>query len=200
MKRAGPEMRGYPRSAIPMLRFVLGHVSSTLALALTSLVWAARPVRTHPGDVLRSLLILCVLPTACAWGAASLVNTWRPRRLFDTRARRSGTLILLGAESGLLAIVITAGLLVLFEQLHMDLLLFALMAAVSACLLLCSCRRVRPGACVACGYDIRASLDYGRCPECGTSISVGLTRQNPPRERVGSGRAVTCRAPVVADT
>lgn len=31
--------------------------------------------------------------------------------------------------------------------------------------------RRRAGLCARCGYDIRYSLDSGRCPECGTAIS-----------------------------
>ena len=28
----------------------------------------------------------------------------------------------------------------------------------------------RAGVCVTCGYDVRYSLDSGRCPECGRAI------------------------------
>jgi hypothetical protein len=33
-------------------------------------------------------------------------------------------------------------------------------------------RERRAGLCARCGYDLRASTEFGRCPECGTAVSV----------------------------
>jgi hypothetical protein len=32
--------------------------------------------------------------------------------------------------------------------------------------------RLKPGLCRKCGYDISASLGFGRCPECGCVLSA----------------------------
>jgi hypothetical protein len=36
-------------------------------------------------------------------------------------------------------------------------------------------RERRAGLCARCGYDLRASTQFGRCPECGTAVSVGTS-------------------------
>jgi hypothetical protein len=36
----------------------------------------------------------------------------------------------------------------------------------------------RPGLCRRCGYDIRASFEMGRCPECGRPFAEPLSRND----------------------
>lgn len=38
--------------------------------------------------------------------------------------------------------------------------------------------RRRPGHCIRCGYDIRYSLDSGRCPECSERLGGGVKARN----------------------
>jgi hypothetical protein len=53
-----------------------------------------------------------------------------------------------------------------------DSLILAVTAAGSAWLLLRLLGgHVRPGRCSTCGYDISASLAFGRCPECGRTLA-----------------------------
>ncbi len=49
-------------------------------------------------------------------------------------------------------------------------LLFAVLPAVRLRSILRTRRRNRVGLCQHCGYDLRATPQGGRCPECGTSI------------------------------
>jgi hypothetical protein len=42
--------------------------------------------------------------------------------------------------------------------------------ALGTILSLLFCARVKPGLCARCQYDIRSSLEFGRCPECGLAI------------------------------
>jgi hypothetical protein len=44
-----------------------------------------------------------------------------------------------------------------------------------ALLLLRDSRRVRPGCCLCCGYDLTGNVS-GRCPECGRAISTEVER------------------------
>jgi 4-hydroxybenzoate polyprenyltransferase len=154
-------------------RFVSGHVLATLALSMTGLLWQPPAVSIDPRFVLLYPLSRCVLPTVSAWAMASLFLSISPRRAFDRRMGCSRTPVMLGMTAALLGIVMTAGLVIALDRARADLAILAASSALSAFVLLCLCRKLKPGACVRCGYDVRASLNYGRCPECGTSIMLG---------------------------
>lgn len=47
---------------------------------------------------------------------------------------------------------------------------FPAASAITTFLILLGTRRLRPGLCTSCRYDITHSINFGRCPECGTAI------------------------------
>ena len=49
-------------------------------------------------------------------------------------------------------------------------------------------RRRKGGLCLRCGYDLRGSLEAGRCPECGTGFDAGGSAKKMKRtEKRGPG-------------
>lgn len=47
---------------------------------------------------------------------------------------------------------------------------FPAASAITTFLILLGTRRLRPGLCTSCRYDITHSINFNRCPECGTAI------------------------------
>jgi hypothetical protein len=66
-------------------------------------------------------------------------------------------------------ILLTSGVIYLGDRMA-DGLLVAGSFGLGAWVLLMLMRRVQPGYCRACGFDVRGSLASGRCPECGRSF------------------------------
>jgi len=112
----------------------------------------------------------------CILGSAFVVTIAhyrRPRRLFqniDRKYRR----VLVGMMTGAIALFFAVpGIVFLEEYANEQVLLGAsgLLAGFIATLFL---RKSRPGICLGCGFDLRASLDRGRCPECGRGIQMAV--------------------------
>lgn len=71
----------------------------------------------------------------------------------------------LGNEWGIFAATIVASAIFELAFAVLAMLVYFAALAMSVCWL-------RPGFCENCGYDIRASMQFGRCPECGRSIDM----------------------------
>ena len=128
-----------------------------------------------PADYAVLALLLCGVPTLAAWAAASLIHRTSPRKAFDGEvgSRR----VLPGVVSAVVALIVAAGSVVLADGRVHDAMILGLSSAVATTIVvLLFCRRRVPGRCVQCGYDIRGSLAFGRCPECGTSFLGGQPR------------------------
>jgi hypothetical protein len=128
------------------------------------------------GDVARDfLVVIVVVPLACAWGAAELVNLMSPRRLLDRRL--SGRRLARGAAgaiAGTLSAASAAALLPLVDSYVGDPVVTGGAAAIGGAAVLLLLVRLRPGHCIHCGYDLRNGPGPGRsgagvCPECGAS-------------------------------
>jgi hypothetical protein len=67
---------------------------------------------------------------------------------------------------------------------------FTLMAGVSYWVVRRNVREHNPDICLACGYDVRASREFGRCPECGTpcpASRMGLRASASSADEPGGG-------------
>ena len=154
-----------------MYRFVQGFA----AVFAVILLWNTWMDATDDAVNLRRIgslaMGLCLLPTLGAWGTARLVHTLRPRRLFDAPLRDGYRPFFCGVIAAMITIVVLMVMLNplgrMVGQAH-----YIVSAAVLVCLiiLMLVCRKRQSGNCIDCGYDISASIVFGRCPECGAAV------------------------------
>ncbi len=154
-----------------MIRFCVGCLTVFAAAFATTVVWSGRQSSLGVEDCFSLGLALLAWPLLSASAVAALLNVRRPRLVFDRRAGRRLKPFALGVLTALLGIVIAALLLVWIDRYAPDALIFAASSALAALAVVSPLRAARPGMCIACGYDIRASIDFGRCPECGLQLA-----------------------------
>lgn len=153
-----------------MIRFGCGCLTPFAALFATTVVWTGRQYPLAAEECFSFGLALLAWPLLSASATAALVNVRRPRLVFDRRAGRRLQPFALGVLTGLLGIVLAALLIIWVDDYAPDGLIFAASSALAALAVVAPLRAARPGLCIACGYDLRASIDFGRCPECGLQL------------------------------
>jgi len=154
-----------------MLRFAIGTaVGLGLGLGITAYL-SQDLIRSW--EWLAAANWLLITPWTAIVVVAGILHARRPRRALRRACERS-----LGAWlAGLITAVVTLGLAVVglaFLDRWLPDAVIAAAAGVIASLLVVHFLPLAPtGLCARCGYDIHASLAFGRCPECGTPIAGG---------------------------
>jgi hypothetical protein len=170
-----------------MHRFLIGY-SLPFAACLGLAGWThARFGVAYPADWVALGLTLLAAPILASLAAVSLVHIRRPRRwlMRGTPGRiRAGVFGLLAGTAAIPLI----GIALYFANRPMpgtpdfewspgqdmrrvhDAVIVAPLCFATAWIGASLMPRRRAGSCAACGYDVRYSLDSGRCPECGRAI------------------------------
>lgn len=113
------------------------------------------------------LLELVLAPMMLAVSTGLLVHTFSPRRLFDRRVRRPLSCLLRGTLAGMVGTGLAgAGIAFAPDSVH-DIVITAAAGALGVVAVLLGAARVRPGRCIHCDYDLRATPPDAPCPECG---------------------------------
>ncbi len=153
-----------------MIRFALGFSLPFSALFTTNLVlnqWYRWYGATH---YVLAVVTLCGIPTLCAVAVAAIMHYRRPRRMFQGHTGRPIAPLTCGIAIALLAVTLSVPVVVVADEQVPDAALLAAASLVSTMLVMLLTAKRRPGLCIRCGYDLRSSLNSGRCPECGLSL------------------------------
>jgi hypothetical protein len=170
-----------------MHRFLIGY-SLPFAACVAVAGWThGRLGAVSTGDWAVLALTLLIVPVLSGLGAVSFVQIRRPRRWLMRGAPGAIRAALLGMAAAVTAIpLIAAVLYVVNRQLPgtpefewdptrdvgrvPDTLVVAPICLATAGIAAWLLPTRRAGTCAKCGYDVRYSLDSGRCPECGRAI------------------------------
>src|SRR4051812_50190959 len=86
------------------------------------LAWAyvAQPeyMRASTGGLVRLSALMVGLPVVGGWVVVEVMERVRPRRVFDARVKRGGTLVLAGLAAGLVSVVAATPLVALVQWLN----------------------------------------------------------------------------------
>jgi len=101
-------------------------------------------------------------------GVVVLLQQFRPRKVLDRSRQGTFMPFAYGAVAAMLAVGVASVPIAYSNGSFFDAISLGVCSAMAtAVILLVGSRRRRPGCCLGCGFDIRASIDFGRCPECG---------------------------------
>lgn len=150
---------------------------STIAVWLITLLVTLAPWNGHALDdgrhLIRSALILALVPACTAWIALEAAQRLRPRRLLDPRLRRPIARMIAGATIGLVGLVLAAVALPFLDTYCPDVLVVSFTSFSSAGFVGFCLPAIRSDACLFCGYDLRGAVPGAqpRCPECGHLVT-----------------------------
>lgn len=160
-----------------MIRFV-GGVLLPFFAAGGWIAWSAGRFNVFRWrEIIVLAILLLLLPAFSAWSAARLAEH-RRRRAVVRRPDLRFVRLVCGVLTGALGLGLAALSIALFDRYRPDAVAshwpdaVPIAAAVFFVTLLVVALLPgrRAGLCGGCGYDIRGSLNFGRCPECGLAI------------------------------
>lgn len=123
----------------------------------------------YDGGLYYLIWIFGISPVLFAWITAWLIQFKSPRA-FMTNGHKVGGVVR-GLYAGAASLMFAAGGIVGVRRSDFpEILVLLFSASVATGLVLLLSSRVKAGLCARCHYDIRASLEFGRCPECGLAF------------------------------
>jgi hypothetical protein len=150
----------------------------TLIFALATAVALAAEVDDRSVTMTRAcelFLLMFAVPVIAGTAAARAIHAVRPRRALRG-AGRGAFSTCLGLNAAILSVVATSLIYVVApgksDPRGDAMILAGMTAIVCAAMVLLLGGRPRAGLCNKCGYDISASLNFGRCPECGHGLAA----------------------------
>lgn len=152
-----------------MVRFAAG-ISLTGCLLV---LWNVIDQYGHRIDVSETFglaMTLVVFPTCCAAVVISVWQEKRPRKVFLQVSSSTPKLLLAGFLVGALGWAMTLGGIIGLDSFVPDGVTIGSSFAFATALALWLMRPPVPGHCLSCDYDLRTSLEFGRCPECGLAF------------------------------
>lgn len=109
-------------------------------------------------------------PLLSAWFTIGIAKYFRPSTLFDAKSPPSMAQLVRGFLAGLLSMALAVCATALFDSYVSDMAIMILSSICGTLAATCFSSKFRPGHCARCDYDLRTSIAFGRCPECGLAI------------------------------
>ncbi|MCG3130138.1 MAG: hypothetical protein FLDDKLPJ_00886 [Phycisphaerae bacterium] len=154
-----------------MIRLALGQLCVFVTVVAVNVGISIERGRGVGGRALDDLFTIAILPVAAGVIVAALVDHVRPLRILSRRAPVGARPFLVGVFASVITILVAGAYIMVADIAVPDAALLCGVQSLSLLIILLTARRVWAGRCIRCDYDIRGSLDSGRCPECGAAIS-----------------------------
>ena len=150
-----------------MHKFLFGYLLTCLS------IFAWNYPSHFPGSLswgrLANLFVLIVLAPSCVTALALILKNYRhPRQLLMPGRRGWFSTMLFASVTAIIGLSLSAVVATLTERYVSEFVMIPACCLLTSALALSILPRVRPGLCRQCDYDLRESLAFGRCPECGT--------------------------------
>lgn len=158
-----------------MRKFLIGNVAVWCICIALDCVKSYPVLRWWVWESISLLPRLTILPLTLTWLVATMLHARHPRRFLDAASSSGVRSVIMGMAAGVVAVAVTTGIVVFLRPGNYDELALGVGAIASTWVIMQwpgSLRRA--GFCVRCDYNICASIEFGRCPECGEHLSPSL--------------------------